>query len=287
LEYHGKLSFLKAGVVFATKLNAVSPTYAREIQESEEFGCGFEGILRARSADLAGILNGIDVDTWNPQTDANIAVKYGRETLPRKVENKKALCKQLGMPFRENIPLFGTISRLTDQKGFDLIAEIREELASLPFQFVLLGTGDAKYETLFREMARLYPQKFHVIIGFDNRLAHQIEASVDCFLMPSRFEPCGLNQMMSMRYGTIPLVRATGGLADTVVDIDAEPERGNGFSFNRYDSALLLATIQRALRAYDNKARWKMMQERGMSQDFSWKASAQKYVELYEQALQR
>jgi len=287
LEYHGKLSYLKAGVVFATKLNAVSPTYAREIQGSEEFGCGFEGILRERSTDLVGILNGIDVNIWNPEADTNIAMNYGRETLSRKAENKKALCKRVGIPFRENIPLLGTISRLTDQKGFDLFAEIRDELLALPLQFILLGTGDEKYETLFREMARLNPQKFHVVVGFDNKLAHQIEAGVDCFLMPSRYEPCGLNQMMSMRYGTVPLVRATGGLADTVIDIDAEPERGNGFTFDQYDVTLFLATIQRALKAYADKPRWRAMQQRGMSQDFSWRASAQKYVELYEQALQR
>jgi len=287
LEYHGKLSYLKAGVVFATKLNAVSPTYAREIQGSEKFGCGFEGILRERSADLVGILNGIDVNIWNPETDADIAANYGRETLSRKVENKKALCKRVGIPFRENIPLLGTISRLTDQKGFDLFAEIRDEFSSLPLQFVLLGTGDEKYETLFREMARLNPERFHVVIGFDNKLAHQIEAGVDCYLMPSRYEPAGLNQMMSMRYGTVPLVRATGGLADTVIDIDAEPERGNGFTFDEYDAALFLRTIRRALKTYADKPRWRAMQQRGMARDFSWRASAQKYVELYEQALQR
>jgi starch synthase len=287
LEYYGKVSFLKAGVVFADKLNAVSPTYAREIQGSEEYGYGFEGILRERTADLVGILNGIDVNIWNPQTDPEIAAKYGKQTLARKMENKKALCQRAGFTFREAVPLFGIISRLADQKGFDLFAEIHEALAALPIQLVLLGTGEQKYEALFRRIASRHPQKVYAVIGFDARLAHQIEAGADCFLMPSRYEPCGLNQMMSMRYGTIPLVRATGGLADTVMDIDASPERGNGFTFEQYDASLFLETIERALKIYKDQPRWRAMQERGMSQDFSWKASAKKYGELYEQALQK
>ena len=287
LEYFGKLSFLKAGVLFADKLNAVSPTYAREIQGSEEYGYGFQDILRDRSSDIVGILNGLDVDVWDPRGDANIAVNYDLKRLDKKLENKKALCERVGFTYNETIPLFGIISRLADQKGFDLFAEIQEELVKLPFQFVLLGTGDEKYEALFKEMAARNPMKFHAIIGFNNKLAHRIEAGVDCFLMPSRYEPCGLNQMMSMRYGTVPLVRATGGLADTVIDIDAEPERGNGFTFDDYDAELFLDTIKRAIKVYAEQPRWKGMQERGMTQDFSWTASAKKYSELYEQALQK
>ncbi|MBM3325176.1 MAG: glycogen synthase, partial [Calditrichaeota bacterium] len=287
MEYYGKLSFLKAGVVFADKLNAVSPTYAREIQESEEYGYGFEGILRQRAADLVGILNGLDVDIWNPETDQEITAKYNRLTLERKVENKKALCHRAGFVFDDSIPLFGIISRLAAQKGFDLFDEIHNELVALPMQLILLGTGEKEYETLFRQMAAENPKRIHVVIGFDARLAHWIEAGADCFLMPSRYEPCGLNQMMSMRYGTVPLVRATGGLADTVIDIDADPEHGNGFVFQDYDAAFFLATIQRAIQTYEDKFRWRTMQERGMSQDFSWTASAKKYVELYEQALQK
>ncbi len=287
LEYYGKLSFLKAGDVFADKLNAVSPTYAREIQESEEYGYGFEGILRERATDLVGILNGIDVNIWNPKTDPKITANYDKQTLSRKIENKKALCQRAGFTFRDAVPLLGIISRLADQKGFDLFAEIHEALAALPMQLVLLGKGQQKHETLFRKIAARHPQKVHVVIGFDAELAHWIEAGADCFMMPSRYEPCGLNQMMSMRYGTIPLVRATGGLADTVMDIDANPERGNGFAFEQYDASLLLKTIERALTAYKDKPRWRAMQERGMSQDFSWKVSAKKYGELYEQALQK
>ncbi|MFH1011604.1 MAG: glycogen synthase GlgA [bacterium] len=287
MEYYEKLSFLKTGVVFTDKLNAVSPTYAREIQESEEYGYGFEGILRRRAADLAGILNGLDVDIWNPETDVEITAKYGKHTLERKAENKKALCHRAGFAFDESIPLFGIISRLADQKGFDLFAEIHGALAALSMQLILLGTGEKEYETLFRRMAAKNPKKIHAVIGFDAKLAHWIEAGVDCFLMPSRYEPCGLNQMMSMRYGTVPLVRATGGLADTVVDIDADPEHGTGFTFDDYDAALFLATMRRAIQTYGNKSRWRKMQERGMSQDFSWTASAKKYGELYEQALQK
>ncbi|MBU1937648.1 glycogen synthase GlgA [bacterium] len=287
MEYYGKVSFLKTGILFANKLNAVSPTYAREIQGSEEYGYGFQGILQERAADLVGILNGLDVDIWNPRSDSDIAVNYDVKSLDKKIENKKALCERVGFTFSETVPLFGVISRLADQKGFDLFAEIEEALVALPFQFVLLGTGDKKYEELFRQLAQTNPKKFHTIIGFNNKLAHRIEAGVDCFMMPSRYEPCGLNQMMSMRYGTVPLVRATGGLADTVIDIDAEPKRGNGFTFDDYDSELLLKTIERAVKVFEDQSRWKAMQERGMKQDFSWKASAKKYGELYEQALHK
>jgi len=287
LEYFGDLSFLKAGVVFADKLNTVSPTYAREIQASEEYGYGFQDILQERSEDLVGILNGLDVNVWNPETDPDIAVNYNRDSLDKKVENKKALCERVGFSYDKSVPLFGIISRLASQKGFDLLSEIRDSLVALPIQLVLLGTGEEQYETLLREMAARSPRKFHAVIGFNNKLAHRIEAGVDCFLMPSRYEPCGLNQMMSMRYGTIPLVRATGGLADTVIDIDDDPQRGNGFAFSQYDADVFLETIKRALKTYANRSRWRDMQVRGMSQDFSWAASAKKYVELYEQALQK
>ena len=286
LEFYGHVNFLKAGIEFADALNTVSPTYAKEIQSTYEFGFGLEGVLSARG-DLTGILNGIDVDIWNPESDSHIAQNYAIDSLRQKAENKQALCRQMGLPYHSKVPLLGIVSRIVSQKGFDILIEALPEILNLPAQFVLLGSGDAYHEHLLREMAGVFPDRAAVRIGYDEDLSHLIEAGADLFLMPSKYEPCGLNQMMSMRYGTLPIVRATGGLADSVSDADANPEDGTGFSFEDYTSIELLSTTRRALNAYHDPARWQKLQRNAMQQDFSWSRSAQSYLDLYEQSLSK
>jgi starch synthase len=285
-EFYGKFSFLKTGLSYADLLNTVSENYAREIQSGPEFGAGMEGVLTARSDDLFGILNGIDVDVWNPETDKLIPANYSKQKLSGKAVCKEELCKKGGMPYSADIPVIGIISRLASQKGFDLLEDIAKKLFKLDLQIVLLGTGEERYHKLFRNLARKYPTKCSAYLTFDDTLAHWIEAGSDMFLMPSRYEPCGLNQMMSMRYGTVPVVRHTGGLADTVSDVD-DNDNGNGFVFKEYDSKGLLKAITRAVDRFSDKAAWKKVIMAGMQQDFSWKASAKKYVGLYEKALAR
>ncbi len=279
LEFWGKLSFLKAGLVFADLLTTVSPTYAKEIQ-TPETGHGLDGVLRARADRLVGILNGIDVDEWKPATDPHIARTYTARALGGKNACKADLQQTFGLPVKPKVPLLGVISRLADQKGFDLLAPILPSLVERGVQFVLLGTGDPAYEDLFRAMARRWPEQIGVRIAYDSVLAHKIEAGADMFLMPSRYEPCGLNQMMSFRYGTVPIVRATGGLDDTV------GEGGNGFKFREYDTAAFLGAIDRALARYQDTKAWQAFVRRGMAADFSWDASARRYLEVYDRARQ-
>jgi starch synthase len=285
-EFYGKFSFLKMGLSYGDLLNTVSENYAREIQSGPEFGAGLEGVLTSRSEDLYGILNGIDVDVWDPETDKLIPANYSKQNLAGKTVCKQKLCKKCELPYSADIPLIGIISRLASQKGFDLLEDVATKLFKLDLQIVLLGTGEERYHKLFRSLAKKYPAKCSAYLTFDNTLAHWIEAGSDMFLMPSRYEPCGLNQMMSMRYGTVPVVRHTGGLADTVVDVD-DSEKGNGFVFKEYDSKELLKVITRAVKRFSDKAAWDHIILAGMERDFSWKASAKKYVELYEKALAR
>jgi len=285
-EFWGKVAFLKAGLAYADRLNTVSPTYAREIQEAEEYGCGLEDLLRNRSGDLTGILNGIDEDVWNPATDPLIARTYAVNDLSGKAENKAQLCRRCGLaPARWGRPLIGMISRLAEQKGFDLLAEAAARLFALDVNLVLLGTGDPEFHKLFEKWNRRLAGQFRAYLTFDNELAHQIEAGADMFLMPSRYEPCGLNQMYSLRYGTVPVVRATGGLADTVFDADQHPDVGNGFVFAEYGAKAMLRAVRRAVACFENPARWQTLIRRGMQSDFSWGASARRYVEWYEVAL--
>jgi len=287
VEFYNSFSFLKSGISYSDLINTVSETYAREIQSDPEYGAGLEGVLRARSQDLFGILNGIDDRDWNPALDDLIAAKFSVEDVSGKVENKKALLQQCNLKFDPKTPLIGIISRLADQKGFDLIAAVLDHVASLKMQMVILGTGDEKYHQLFRDAAARFPQKFSIHLTFNNQLAHLIEAGSDIFLMPSRYEPCGLNQMYSFMYGTVPVVRATGGLADTVIDADRHPQTGTGFVFEAYEAAQMLDAIKRALRCFDDPKTWRALQRRGMSQDFSWRKSAKKYLEIYELALKK
>jgi starch synthase len=283
VEYYGNLSFLKAGIHYADWISTVSPTYAREIQ-TPELGCGMDGLLRHRRARLSGILNGIDTARWNPATDPALPERYDAGRLARKRANKLALQKRFGIETGANLPLLGVVSRLVHQKGLDLLAEIVPRLVEHPAQLVVLGTGEPEIERTWRALAQSHPRQLALVIGYDEALAHFIEAAADIFIMPSRFEPCGLNQLYSMRYGTPPVVRATGGLADTVVDCNPTSladGTATGFIFHKPAPADLWAAIERALTALKDAAAWRAIQLNGMRRDFSWQASAQRYAELY------
>jgi starch synthase len=285
-EFWGRFNFMKSGVMFADLVTTVSERYAHEITESNEFGFGLEGVLKELGGRLKGILNGIDTSVWNPQTDRHIAQHFGPQNLHLKRRNKEALLLKMGLPpGRAGAPLIGIISRLADQKGFDLIEEISGRLMQHDLSLVVLGDGQEKYRQLFERLRAEHPHKVGFECGFNEPLAHLIEAGSDMFLMPSRYEPCGLNQMYSMRYGTVPIVRATGGLADTVRNFDPVHRTGTGFSFEASLGEALYEAIQRALAAYADPDAWRALMLSGMSQDFSWAASAGRYVEAYEQAL--
>ncbi len=287
LEFWGQLSFLKGGLVFADRINTVSPTYAEEIQTAQ-FGCGLDGLLRHRRDRLSGILNGIDKE-WNPARDSALEHNYSRRDLTAKRLNKLALQQQLGLPSSPGMPLLAFIGRLVDQKGIDMLLEILPQILQLPARVAILGSGERRYEQALQRLARRYPEQVAVRTGFDETLAHRIEAGADIFLMPSRFEPCGLNQMYSLHYGTPPVVHRVGGLADTVVDTTPATLRdgsATGVVFDRADSIVLLEAIKRAVLLFaDEKGCWQPMQRRGMGQDFSWRRSAQRYLLLYRQTI--
>ncbi len=286
-EYYGKFSFLKTGIHYANHINTVSEQYSKEVQASEEYGCGFEGIFLDRKNDFSGILNGVDYSVWNPEIDGLIPNNYSASDLSGKKENKKELAEKSGFQFDENIPIIGMISRLVDQKGLDILEEVKDELLKNDLQMVILGTGDEKYHKMLKKLAKAYPGKLKVNLTFDNNLAHLIEAGSDMFLMPSRYEPCGLNQLFSLKYGTVPIVRKTGGLADTIVEYDVKKNTGNGFVFEKYDAKAMLEAVLRAVESYKQPAVWKKLIKKGMKQDFSWKVSAQKYNKLYEKILKK
>ncbi|MCX7099309.1 MAG: glycogen synthase GlgA [Methylococcales bacterium] len=284
LEFHDMLSFIKGGLVYADFITTVSPTYALEIQ-TPEFGYGLEGLLDHRKEFLGGIINGIDLDQWDPKADAYIAQSYSATTLAKKQANKAELQRRFSLPIIDSVPLFGLIGRLVEQKGIDLILECLPEMAAMELQFVLLGSGDKDFEKQLQELAALYPDKIAITLGYDESLAHLIEAGADSFLMPSRFEPCGLNQMYSQRYGTLPIVRKTGGLADTVVDSLPETIADNtasGIVFSEASSGALLEAVKRTLMLYSFPKTWKKIQVNAMNKDFSWEQSAKQYLGLYE-----
>ena len=283
VEYYGYLSFLKAGLQHADAITTVSPTYAREIQTDEE-GMGMAGLLRRRAADLSGILNGIDTREWNPATDRHLHQTYSSSRLEPKAANKAALQQELGLEQRDELPLLAVVSRLTEQKGLDLLLDAAPRLLGLPAQLVILGSGAHELEHAWKALARKHKAQCAVVVGFDEALAHRIEAGADIFLMPSRFEPCGLNQMYSLRYGTPPVVRATGGLADTVIDA-TDARHGNGFVFGPATADALLQAAQRAIAAWHEPALWRKLQRRGMARDSSWQEAAGHYVELYQKLL--
>lgn len=287
MEHYGNLNLLKTGIVFSDAVTTVSPTYAREIQTAE-FGCGLEGVLQHRSDRLKGILNGIDTQSWDPETDAALPVRFNAATVNTgKPACKQSLQKQLHLPYRPDVPLLGMITRLTDQKGLDLIAANADALLDEDLQIAFLGTGDSLYENLIRSLAERAPDKVAAVVGFNEELARRIEAGADMFLMPSRFEPCGLNQMYSMRYGTIPVVHAVGGLADSVTDCNEQTlatSTATGFQFTPYEPAAFLNRIRDALAAYRRGHDWRRLMHNGMTADWSWSRSAAQYEEVYEAA---
>ena len=284
LEFYGRASALKGGIVFSDVVTTVSPTYAREIL-TPDYGFGFDGILRTRAADLLGIVNGIDTATWDPASDRFLPVNFDARTLDRKATLKRALLEQVGLPADEQAkprPLVGIVTRLTHQKGCDLFSAAADRLMNLDLNWVMLGSGDAWCEDLWRQLALRHPERVAVRIGFDEQLAHLIEAGSDMFLMPSWYEPCGLNQMYSLRYGTLPIVRATGGLHDTVVDPEESATDATGFKFRHYTGEGLIWAVERAVDLFrGDPARWRLMQENGMRRDFSWDVSAREYVKVY------
>lgn len=283
VEFHGQLSFLKAGLYYADHITTVSPNYAREIQ-SEPLGFGLQGLLSARREQITGIINGIDENVWNPAADPYIASHYTRTDLPAKTANKRVLQKTMALTEDDTIPLFAAISRITHQKGFDVLQQIAPQLVEIPAQLAILGSGNAEMERNLTALARAYPGKIAVHIGYTEAVSHLIEAGADCFLMPSRFEPCGLNQMYSQRYGTPPLVHATGGLVDTVVDCTPATLKdgsATGFVFHPMTAEQLLATIRRAAKLYQDTATWRILQHNGMAKDFSWRSSAEAYRRIY------
>ena len=286
MEFWGNVCFSKAGIVYADAINTVSETYSAEIQ-TEEFGHGLDGLIRSRSKDVYGILNGVDYEVWDPKKDPCLKKHYGASDLRGKAANKTILRKSCGLSQKKDTPIIGMVSRLTDQKGFDILSGCFEEMMALGIQFVLLGTGDPKYHELFGSYVKKYPGQVSVNLGFDSAAAPLIYAGSDMFLMPSKYEPCGLGQLISFKYGTVPVVRSTGGLADTVTDLDADPEKGNGFVFKDYTSAALLGTVKRAVSKYSSdKKGWSAAAKNIMEYDYSWNTSANKYVALYKKAIE-
>jgi starch synthase len=284
LEFYGNINFLKGALIFADKITTVSPSYATEIMTAEQ-GFGLQGVLQQRAADLVGILNGIDYQQWNPWTDPFLKDHYGEHSLTIKRVCKKNLQRSVGLQDKPNTPLIAMISRLTSQKGFDLIEDIFDALMERDAQVVLLGSGAPHREQFFQAAALRYPGRVAVEIGFNEALAHRIEAGADLFLMPSLYEPCGLNQMFSLKYGTIPIVRAVGGLKDTVQDYDGDSQTGTGFVFGPFDGEALLAAVERALAVYRDKNAWTALRRRAMAMDYSWDRSAELYSTLYRQLL--
>lgn len=278
LEFWDRVSFLKAGIVWSDAINTVSPTYAREIQ-TPEYGFGMDDLLRIYSRKLSGILNGVDYEEWNPETGPYQVAHYSARDLAGKLASKKALLAEVGLPPNTKRPLIGIVSRFADQKGFDLLEGIAAWLVDQDVAIVALGSGQKQHEDMFRQLAALRPEKFAVRIGYDDSLSHRIVAGADMFLMPSQYEPCGLSQIYSLRYGTVPIVRATGGLDDTIVDTKSDED--TGFKFMEYTPEALQEAIERAVRAFANRESWIARMRRGMAKDFSWDASAREYQRLF------
>ncbi|MEO6029760.1 MAG: glycogen synthase GlgA [Candidatus Binatia bacterium] len=280
LEFYGDVNFLKAGLVFADRLTTVSPRYAEEIQTPAQ-GHGLDGVLRERRSVLRGIVNGIDTERWDPAHDPLIAAPFDADDLQGKAACKADLQRSFGLPVAPHVPLLGMVTRLAEQKGLDILAAALPELLTLDAQLIILGSGDERYERWVQDAGRRDPTRLAVRLAFDERLSHQVEAGADAFLMPSRYEPCGLNQMYSLRYGTVPIVRATGGLDDTIDDVDATPTGGTGFKFAEYTAPALVATVRRALARYADTAGWRRLMREGMRRDHSWSRVAATYLDLY------
>jgi starch synthase len=287
MEFFGQVNFLKGALVYADFVTTVSRKYAQEIQTTE-FGFGLDGVLHDRAATVAGILNGVDYDEWSPQADKYTIAKYSLEDLSGKAKCKQDLLNTFGMTKADpKLPVIGIVSRFASQKGFDLIAQIVDRLVREDLLIIGVGSGDKKYEEMFVRLSKQFPQKIAVKIAYDNALAHKIEAGSDMFLMPSQYEPCGLNQIYSLKYGTVPVVRATGGLDDTIESWDARTGKGTGFKFSEFSGEVLLLTIKHALLAYRDQSSWQTLMRNGMKKDFSWTASAKEYIRIYERVKQQ
>jgi starch synthase len=286
MEFFGNVNFLKGALVYSDFITTVSRKYSQEIQTTE-FGFGLEGVLHDRAATVTGILNGVDYDEWSPQTDKFIAAKFSPTDLSGKSQCKQDLLAAFGVTNPDlKLPVIGIVSRFAAQKGFDLIAQIMDRLAREEMIVVALGNGDKQYEEMFLRLQKQFPQKIAVKVAYDNALAHKIEAGSDMFLMPSKYEPCGLNQIYSLKYGTVPIVRATGGLDDTIESWDPKIGKGTGFKFSEYNGESLLLTIKQALHAFRDQTSWQILMRNGMNKDFSWNASAKEYVRVYERVKQ-
>jgi starch synthase len=279
-EFYDKVNLMKAGLVYSDAISTVSPTYAKEIL-TQEFGCGLEGVLRTRESVLSGILNGIDYNLWSPQKDTKIFKKYSVDSLQDKYLNKEMFQKEMGLKVDRSIPMFGMISRLADQKGADFVSDIIDKMLNMRTQFVLLGTGENKYHLIFEKIAKKYPQSASISLKFDAVLAQKIYASSDMFFVPSRYEPCGLSQIISFKYGTIPVVRQTGGLKDTVQEFDPKTGEGTGFTFIEPRSEDLLSAVKKSLLVYKDKPLWTSLVKSVMGLDYSWKASAKEYINTF------
>lgn len=286
LEFYGGINFMKGGIVFSDVINTVSESYKKET-ETPEFGYNLDGVLRLRNENYFGIINGVDYEIWDPAVDNNIDVKYDVETLHLKNEMKKILVKEIGIKYVENVPLFCMITRLDRQKGIDFIISIMEEILKMNLQFVILGTGDKWYYDILFNFKNRYPEKFSFYFKFDNKLAHRIYAGADIFIMPSYFEPCGLGQLIALKYGTVPVVRAIGGLKDTVQQFNFKTKQGTGFLFYGNNPQSLLQTIRIAIDTYKNKSVWQRLMTNGMKENFSWEHSAQQYIKLYYKAIEK
>lgn len=286
LSHREQISFIKSGILYSDTVSTVSKKYAEEIL-TPEFGYGLGNILRKRKKDLYGILNGVDYSDWNPETDRLIPENYSVNSLEKKQSCKIGLLKKMRLDIPTATPLIGFVGRLAEQKGIDIIVDSIDEIVKLNANLILLGKGEDRYENVLKRIARERAGEVGISISFDNRLAHMIEAGVDMFIMPSRYEPCGLNQMYSLKYGTIPVVRATGGLDDTIIDYSIDSERGNGFKFERTETKDFVEAIKRAIKVFDNKEEWIRLQKRGMELDFSWQHSAREYLSLYEKMLEK
>ncbi len=286
MEFWGHMSFAKAGLVFADVISTVSPSYANEIQ-TEEHGSGLDGLMKARSTDIYGILNGIDYDVWNPAKDKNISSKFSLKSLRGKSLNKTALRKALKLPSKKDTPVIGMVSRITEQKGFDILSDAFERIMGLNVQFVLLGVGDTELEEKFKYLSKKYPDKVSVNIGFSSAQAPLIYAGSDMFLMPSRYEPCGLGQLIAFKYGSVPVVRATGGLLDTVHEINDETGEGEGFVFSEYSGLALFEVVKRSVEHFKDKKEWNKTVKQNMAFDFSWEKAAEKYIWVYKKAIEK
>jgi starch synthase len=285
MEFFGNVNFLKGALVYSEFITTVSRKYSQEIQTTE-FGFGLEGVLRDRAATVTGILNGVDYDEWSPETDKFTVAKYSPQDLSGKAKCKQDLLAAFGISDPDlKLPVIGIVSRFAAQKGFDLISQIMDRLAREDMIVVALGAGDKPYEDMFTRLQKQFPRKIAVKVAYDNALAHKIEAGSDVFLMPSKYEPCGLNQIYSLKYGTVPIVRATGGLDDTIEPWNPRTGKGTGFKFTEYNGEALLLTIKEALKAFRDQSSWQTLMRNGMSKDFSWNASAKEYVRVYEKAL--